>query len=74
MLMERYELSADAAFALLRRASNHPNVRVVDIAATLVETRRLPHELPDHPVPGHPGQLPSAPAPPGSTQRAGRGS
>ena len=44
ILMERFALTSDQAFAILKRLSSHENVRVSDIAAELVRTR----ELPDH--------------------------
>jgi GAF domain-containing protein len=42
ILMERYGLSADEAFSVLRRYSQHSNQRVRDIVARLVTTRDLP--------------------------------
>ncbi|WP_181783517.1 GAF and ANTAR domain-containing protein [Pseudonocardia pini] len=45
VLMARGQLSEDAAFALLRRASQHLNVKLRDIADTIVETGEAP-ELP----------------------------
>lgn len=42
LLMERYQLDADGAFAVLTRFSQHSNVRLVDIAEKLVATRELP--------------------------------
>jgi AmiR/NasT family two-component response regulator len=40
--MERYGLDADQAFAALTRVSQQENRRLVQIAADLVATRRLP--------------------------------
>jgi GAF domain-containing protein len=37
LLMSRYTLSEDAAFALLARTSSHSNIKVRDIATTMVE-------------------------------------
>lgn len=37
MLMERYGLDADRAFAVLRRHSQDENIRLVDLARTVVE-------------------------------------
>jgi GAF domain-containing protein len=42
MLMERFGLDADAAFGVLRRLSQTQNIKVVDLAAELVQRRRLP--------------------------------
>lgn len=41
VLMERFELSADQAFAVLRRHSRDNNMKLRDIAASLVETGEL---------------------------------
>jgi AmiR/NasT family two-component response regulator len=38
ILMERYKVTADEAFALLVHASQHQNVRVADLSALLAET------------------------------------
>ena len=42
ILMERYRLPADKAFALLVRTSQHLNRKLTDIAADLAETGALP--------------------------------
>jgi GAF domain-containing protein len=42
MLMERFDMDAVRAFALLTRLSSSQNVKVRDIAARLVLTRRIP--------------------------------
>jgi GAF domain-containing protein len=42
MIMERFDLSDDRAFAVLRRLSSHENRKLYDIAAQVVATRRLP--------------------------------
>ncbi|MFC7496417.1 MULTISPECIES: ANTAR domain-containing protein [unclassified Nocardioides] len=42
ILMERYEVDADAAFAALQRISSQSNLPVREIARYLVETGRLP--------------------------------
>ncbi|GAB3026408.1 transcription antitermination regulator [Nocardioides flavus (ex Wang et al. 2016)] len=42
IVMERYGLDEDRAFSVLRRLSSHQNVKLRDLAAQLVETRRLP--------------------------------
>lgn len=44
ILMERYGLTADAAFAYLRRLSQNGNVKLRDMAAQLRLTGRLPGE------------------------------
>lgn len=40
--MERERITADQAFAILRRASQHLNVRLREIAENLVETGESP--------------------------------
>jgi GAF domain-containing protein len=42
MLMERFDLDADQAFAVLRRYSQDNNVKLRDVAQRLIDTRRLP--------------------------------
>jgi hypothetical protein len=42
ILMERYSISAEKAFAVLRRYSQNHNRKLHDIAATLVSTGDLP--------------------------------
>jgi GAF domain-containing protein len=42
ILMERFGLSADQAFAVLRRYSQENNVKLRAVAAEIIETRRLP--------------------------------
>ena len=42
MLMERFDLDADQAFAVLRRYSQDNNIKLRVVAQRLVETRRLP--------------------------------
>ena len=42
MLMERYGLSVEASFNLLRRYSSNHNVKLTDIAADIVATRQVP--------------------------------
>ncbi|TDT63169.1 GAF and ANTAR domain-containing protein [Frigoribacterium sp. PhB116] len=46
ILMERHDLDADQAFAVLRRYSQQGNVKLRDVAAQLVRTRRLPEGRP----------------------------
>jgi GAF domain-containing protein len=41
ILMERYEMSEERAFAFLVRASSHSNIKLRDIAQELVEQRNL---------------------------------
>lgn len=45
IVMERFDLDAEAALAYLKRLSSHHNRKLRDLAAELVETRRLPAEL-----------------------------
>jgi GAF domain-containing protein len=42
ILMERFDLDSDRAFAVLRRYSQDQNVKLRDVAQRLIETRRLP--------------------------------
>jgi GAF domain-containing protein len=42
MLMERFDLSADRAFGVLTRLSQHKNVKLRRLAEQIVETRTLP--------------------------------
>jgi hypothetical protein len=42
ILMERERITGDAAFNVLRRASQHMNIKLRDVAATLVETGESP--------------------------------
>jgi GAF domain-containing protein len=42
ILMERFTLSADQAFSVLVRASQHSNRKLRDVAEELVNTRRVP--------------------------------
>jgi hypothetical protein len=70
MLMERYGCDADAAFERLKRLSQHANVKLVDVAAALVEalpepatsTALRPAGGPDPPS-GGPGPPTAMPAP-----------
>lgn len=42
ILMERHQITADQAFAVLTRASQHTNIKLRDIAEQLTSTGRLP--------------------------------
>ena len=42
ILMQRYELHEDAAFAVLKRTSNHLNRKLRDVAAHVIAARELP--------------------------------
>ena len=46
IVMERYRIDAARAFALLTRISSTHNVKLRDVAAEIIDTRRLPPELP----------------------------
>ncbi|MEP6666623.1 MAG: GAF and ANTAR domain-containing protein [Nocardioidaceae bacterium] len=46
ILMERYDLSADKAFAVLRRYSQDNNIKLRDVADQIINTK----ELPKHPL------------------------
>jgi AmiR/NasT family two-component response regulator len=43
ILMERERITADQAFDVLRRASQHLNVKLRDIAQNLVDTGETPN-------------------------------
>lgn len=45
ILMERYQLDEDAAFAVLKRASSNLNIPIRDIAAQFITTGHLPREV-----------------------------
>jgi len=42
ILMNRYELTLEQSFEVLRRFSSQANVKLRDLAATVIERRRLP--------------------------------
>jgi GAF domain-containing protein len=42
ILMERYDVNGDQAFAILKRYSQDYNVKLRDVAEELIETRKLP--------------------------------
>jgi GAF domain-containing protein len=44
ILMERFGLDEDQAFAVLRRYSQDNNTKLRDVAEHIIATRRLPHE------------------------------
>jgi len=46
ILMERERITGDQAFAVLRRASQHLNVKIREVARTLVETGETPPSRP----------------------------
>lgn len=48
ILMERYRISGDAAFATLARASQAVNVKLAEVARHLTETGELPGEQQQH--------------------------
>jgi len=47
ILMERLGIDAAAAFAHLRRAAEHGDVKVAQVAIDLVRTRELPPGVPE---------------------------
>ena len=49
ILMERERISADQAFDVLRRASQHLNLKLREVAQTLIETGERPDTGPDRP-------------------------
>ncbi|WP_194291290.1 GAF and ANTAR domain-containing protein [Cumulibacter manganitolerans] len=57
MLMERYQLSLDQSFNVLRRVSSHENTKLAQVARQLVETGSLPTSPEQEPsVESHPIQ------------------
>ena len=44
LVMGRFDVDADHAFEYLRRVSSNANTKIVDVAAMIVRTRRLPDE------------------------------
>jgi GAF domain-containing protein len=50
ILMERYRLDADQAFAVLRRYSQDYNIKLREVAQRLIETRELPERLASNPT------------------------
>ncbi len=46
ILMERERITADQAFDLLRRSSQHLNLKLRDVAQELVDTGAVPGEIP----------------------------
>jgi AmiR/NasT family two-component response regulator len=42
ILMERFDMNGDQAFAVLRRYSQDTNTKLRDVAQTLIDTRSLP--------------------------------
>jgi GAF domain-containing protein len=51
MLMERFDLDADRAFAVLRRYSQDNNIKLRDVAQRLIDTRKLPQDPRTEPQP-----------------------
>lgn len=52
MLMERFGLQPDQAFAVLRRYSQTHNMKLADVARDLVETSALPGDITPEVLPG----------------------
>ncbi|QNE16831.1 GAF and ANTAR domain-containing protein [Kribbella qitaiheensis] len=48
ILMERFDVDGDRAFAILRRYSQDTNTKLRDVAQQLIDTRRLPAEGQGH--------------------------
>lgn len=47
ILMERFDLDADRAFAVLRRYSQDNNLKLREVAQRLIDSRRLPDDPQD---------------------------
>ena len=43
ILMERFDVDSDRAFAILQRYSQDNNIKLRDVAQQLIDTRKLPH-------------------------------
>jgi GAF domain-containing protein len=43
ILMERFDVNSDRAFAILQRYSQDNNIKLRDVAQQLIDTRKLPH-------------------------------
>ena len=43
ILMERFDVDGDRAFAILKRYSQDNNTKLRDVAQHLIDTRKLPH-------------------------------
>jgi AmiR/NasT family two-component response regulator len=43
ILMERFDVDGDRAFAILKRYSQDTNTKLRDVAQHLIDTRKLPH-------------------------------
>jgi GAF domain-containing protein len=43
ILMERFDVNGDRAFAILKRYSQDTNTKLRDVAQQLIDTRKLPH-------------------------------
>lgn len=54
MLMERFKLTPARSFSVLRRYSQHHNIKLHEVAGALIRTGRLPGEAPDPHEPGDP--------------------
>ena len=48
ILMQKYEINADRAFSVLRRYSQHHNLKLAAVAEHLTRTRTLPHMAAEH--------------------------
>jgi len=74
ILMERERITADQAFDILRRASQHLNRKLREIAQDIVETGERPEigrpAIPARPHPAKPGLAKSGPAKPDPTKPA----
>ena len=42
IVMERFSIDTNRAFDLLRRVSQHSNIKLLEVATTIVTTRRVP--------------------------------
>ena len=51
ILMQRYDISMQQAFEVLRRYSSHSNIKVRELAHLIIEDGRLPDMAPPEPVP-----------------------
>ena len=61
ILMERERITAEQAFDILRRASQHLNTKLREVAQELVETGERPPTGSGGPLPGSGGPPPTGP-------------
>lgn len=71
ILMERERITSEQAFDVLRRASQHLNIKLREVAQTLVETGERPPTRPADPTSAHAGSGPAERHPPARQREGG---